>query len=835
LTETQPAWEALRLKPEQVRRTCAPESFSFSTTAEIEPHPGLLGQSRAGEALAFGVAMAERTFNIYVAGAEGTGRTTAVRRFLQAEAAKRPTPPDWCYVYNFKEASRPRALRLPAGKARQLRDDLRALVRAARREIPRAFESEEYVSQRETIMADINRRREQNVEQITAQAQRLGFPLQMTPMGIGVVPVLGNRPLTEEELAGLGPEMRAAIAQRREELDESLSAFAKQMRAIEREAVERVTRQDRDVALRAVGGLVEDVVERYEGIEPVATYLAELRDGILGEIDLFRGHPIAPDGSTPGPVTGEQQLLRERAFRKYEINVVVDNAETQGAPVVADFNPTYPNLLGRIEREVVLGALVTDFTLISAGSLQHADGGYLVLRLRDLLRAPMAWDALKRALREGSAAIEDMGDMLGMTGARGLRPDPIPIEVKVCLIGDPATYLALYEMDPDFRTLFKVRVDFDSELPRTPENELEYARFLRSLTEDPSLPLDPGGVAHVIEESSRLADDQRKLSTRYGEVTDLISEAQYWARADGAAAISADHVRRAVEQRRRRAGMIPERLNEMVARGVLLIRPQGEAVGQIHGLAVVGGGDVVLGRPTRITATVGAGRDGVVDIERQVELGGPIHSKGLLILSGYLTDTYARSRPLALSARLVFEQSYEPVEGDSASLAELLTLLSRLAGASLNQAIAVTGSVNQRGEVQAVGGVNQKIEGYFDTCAGLGFTGEQGVILPRSNVENLMLRDDVVEAVRDGRFRIFGVTTVDEALSILTGGEAGVRNADGAFPDDSIHARVDARLEALAGVLREYAEREADGRARTAASVASRLRRRELRRPGATR
>ena len=799
--------ESARLTPQQLRRRCAPESFGFTTTAELEPYPGLLGQDRAVEALTFGLAMVERNFNIFVAGTEGTGRTTAVRRFLQEAARQRPTPPDWCYVHNFQDPSRPRALRLPAGQARRLRDDLAVLIRAARRQIPRAFESEEYVAQREQILTEINRRREQSVEEITAKAQALGFQLQITPMGIGVIPIMGNRPLSEEELAALHPEMRTLIQQRREELDTALRDFAKTMRALDREAAERIAQQDREVALRAVGGLVEDLVERYASEPQVTAYLAELRDGILSEIDIFRSSPAVADGiAAASSANDERHILQERAFRKYTVNVVVDNANMQGAPVITELNPTYSNLVGRIEREVLFGALVTDFTLITSGALQRANGGYLVLRLNDLLHAPMAWETLKRTLREGSVVIEDMAEVLGMPGARGLRPDPIQLDIKVCLIGDPVSYQLLYRLDPDFRELFKVRADFDTQLPRTAETELAYARFLRTCMEDAGLPLDRSGVAQVIEEASRLAEDQNKLSARFGEMSDLLSEAQYWARAANATSIGAEHVRTAVARRRERAGLLPERFTEMVARGVLLIVPHGEAIGQIHGLAVIADGSTAFGRPTRITATVGAGRDGVVDIERQVELGGPIHSKGLLILAGYLTDTYARTRPLALSARLVFEQSYEPVEGDSASLAELLALLSRLAEVPLKQGIAVTGSVNQRGEVQAVGGVNEKIEGFFDICAALGLNGEQGVILPRSNVEHLMLREDVVQAVADGRFSIYGVSTVDEALEILTGLAAGPRSADGTFPPGGIHARIDARLEALAGVLRAFGE-----------------------------
>jgi lon-related putative ATP-dependent protease len=622
------------------------------------------------------------------------------------------------------------------------------------------------------------------VADLTARAQRAGFLLQPTPVGLALVPVIGNRALTDEDLAGLRPEMREAIARQREELENETRAFLKNMRAAERATQEQLQAQDREVGLHAVGGLLEDLAEQYADQPEVSAFLEEVREGILADIALFRGHPLPTDAGLPEPIRsdGPEHALHERAFRKYEVNVIVDNGGRTGAPVVTELNPTYPNLIGRIEREALFGALVTDFTLIRAGALHRANGGYLVLRVEDVLRAPLAWEALKRALHAGTVVIEDVGEALGLTFTRSLQPDPIALDVKVFLVGSLSLYQLLYAVDADFRDLFKVRADFDVEIDRTPANEAAYAAFAAGCAHAHGRPLDREAVARLIEEASRLAADQRKLSARFGQIADVLAEAHHWADAEGAAVVSAAHVRRAVEQRVYRAALVQERLKELIARGVLLVRPEGTAVGQINGLAVIGLGEISFGRPSRITATVGAGRDGVIDIERQAELGGRIHSKGVLILGGYLTDTYAGDKPLALSARLVFEQSYDEVEGDSASLAELLALLSRLAEVPLRQGIAVTGSVNQRGEVQAVGGVNEKIEGYFDACTVTGLTGDQGVILPAANVDHLMLRDDVVEAVAAGTFHVYAVRTVDEALALLTG-----------MPAAEIHARVDAR------------------------------------------
>lgn len=792
--ETHTERGAFALTPAQLRRRCDPDHFSFATTTELTPRSDLIGRGRAADAITFGLAISERGYHIFAAGPPGAGKTTTVRALLEAAAGQRPSPPDWAYVHNFRDPSRPRALRLLPGQGRELRDGLRRLVLAARREIPRAFESEEYIARREAIIGGMTKRREQGMAQLAARAQAAGFGMQATPMGIMLVPVMGNRPLTDEDLAALRPEMRAMIDQRREEIEGEIRAFLKEMRAVERDTRDRLEAQDREVALHAVGGVVEDLAEHYTDQPEVSALLDEVREGILADLALFRGHPLSHDPALPEPASeaDPQHLLHERAFRKYELNVVVDNGGATGAPVIFEVNPTFPNMVGRIEREAVLGALMTDHTLIGPGALHRANGGYLVLRATDLLRAPMAWEALKRALRRGELDIEDVTEALGLAGTRGLRPDPLPLDVKVVLIGDLGIYQLLYTLDPEFRELFKVRADFDIELERTPENEEHFAALLACAGEG-SRPLDRTAVARIVEESSRLVADQRKLSVQFGPIRDLVREANHWAGLAGSAVIDAAHVRQAVEQRRHRTGMIGERLREMVSRGVLLVRPEGQAAGQVLGLAVSGIGETLLGRPSRITATAGAGRDGLVDIERQVELGGRIHSKGVLILGGYLTDHYAGEQPLALSARLVFEQSYEEVEGDSASLAELLALLSRLADVPLNQAIAVTGSVNQRGDVQAVGGVNEKIEGFYDTCVALGLSGEQGVILPAANVEHLMLRDEIVAAATARSFTVYAVGSVDQALTLLTG-----------MPAATIHERVQARLRALAESLREF-------------------------------
>ena len=796
------------LSSEQVRKVCDPQSLGFQTTREIQPLEGIIGQGRAVQALQFGLDMPDRGFNIYVAGQSGTGRTTAVQAFLQEQAREQAVPSDWCYVNNFQDPYRPEALELPPGRSRELQRDVKAFVERARRDIQQVFDSEEYSERKAAVQEGLEREQQTLLQQMKQHAQDAGFQVQVTSMGMVFVPTREEgQPMDQQTFLSLPLEIQQELEQRQQQLQDELKDALRETRGLEKTTQERVQELDREVALYAVDLLVEDLLEKYQDLPEVMVYLQAVQEDMLEHIDLFRKQPEAPEGGGP-----QFLWIQETSFRKYEVNVVVDNSRLEGAPVVIELNPTYHDLFGRIEKEAQFGALSTDFTLIRRGSIHRANGGYLVLPVEEVLRNLFVWDGLKRAVRNGKIAVEELGERLGYVATRGLQPEPIPLKVKVVLIGSPQVYNLLYQQDEDFDELFKVKADFDVRMDRTEENIQAYlASICRLCQKEELMPLACAAAAKVVEYSSRLAEDQEKLSTHFAEIADLIREASFWAQKDKASNIEVRHVQQAIEADVYRSNLIQERIQEMIQQGTLLIDVQGEAVGRINGLAVLNLGDYAFGRPNRITVTIGLGRGGIVDIEREARLGGPIHTKGVLILSGYLMHQYAQHRPLSLSARLVFEQSYEGVEGDSASSTELYALLSALAGLPLRQGIAVTGSVNQQGEVQAIGGVNEKVEGFFEVCRARGLTGDQGVLIPQANGRHLMLREEVVEAVREGLFHLWPVRTIDEGIEVLTGVPAGARGADGAFPEGTVHHRVDQRLAELAECMQGYDQSEGPG------------------------
>jgi lon-related putative ATP-dependent protease len=777
-----------RLRPEELRAACDPARLPFRTTAELPPLDGMIGQERAVSATAFGIGMRRAGYNLFVLGPTATGKATTMRRVIGRTAREEATPPDWCYVHNFADPYRPTALELPAGRGRELRAEMTRLAEECKQRLPRAFESEEFERQKSQILEELARRQQEEMERLEQAARGEGFAIVRTSRGLGLAAAPRGEPLSPEDYAALPGEVRERIEARGQALEEKLEAALRQLRANEREAREAHERLVRDVGASATRQLIQELRERFAGLAAVLGYLDQVEEDLIAHAEAFRhlaeGKPELPFLPPPGGF-----------LDRYRVNVLVDRSGMQGAPVVVEPNPTHGNLLGRVEHHVHFGTLVTDFTLIKPGALHQANGGYLILEAKDVLRNILAWSALTKALKSRSVRIEEPLEELRLAHAVTLAPEAIPLSLKVVLIGSPLFYYLLYELDEDFRELFKVKVDFDDSLPRTLESELLYARFIGSACrEEGLLPFSAGGVAKLIEHGSRLVAHQGRLTARLGDLLDVIRESSFWAGRNGHGEVQAEDVSHTVRQKTYRANLVEERVGRAIAEGTLLIDTEGRTVGQVNGIAVISLGDHAFGHPARITARTFSSKPGVVDIEREAKLGGPAHTKGVMILTGFLAGRYARERPLALSASIAFEQQYSEVEGDSASAAELFALLSSLAGIPLAQSLAVTGSVNQQGEIQPVGGINEKIEGFFDVCRARGLTGEHGVLIPAGNLRHLMLREDVVEAVREGRFGIHAIATVDEGLALLSGREAGERGPAGRFPEGSVNAAVEHAL-----------------------------------------
>jgi len=806
--------ERLRVPPSRLRLRVDPARFSFGRTDEVAPLEEFIGQDRAIQALEFGLGIDRPGYNIFVSGLTGTGRTSAIKEYVQRaiarqrEAGQARVPDDWCYVYNFREPDRPRALRLPPGEGRRLRQTMEELLEAVRAAIKRAFTSEDYEHRRRDLMEEGQREAQRLMEAAQQEAQRAGFMLRFSPLGVAVVPVLAGRPLGPEEMASLDPLLRRQIEERQRQITEMVNEVGDRLRALERNLHSRLRELDRQVGQTAVNGLFRAVVDQYRHLPQVASFLEELRDYTLAHLDIFRDAEGPPTVPRPGVESPFDPFI---AFR---CNLFVDNSQAEGPPVVIEPNPTWSNLFGRIERRAFMGAYFSDHTQLRAGSVHRANGGYLILDLNDLALRPGSWDGLKRVIRTGEARLEDPLEGFGWLVPQGLRPEPIPVQLKVIITGDPLLYFYLSTYDPDFWELFKVKADFDFQIPLTPESLESYARFVSACCRRDGLrPFDVGAVAKVIEHASRMVDDQEKLTARFGLLRDVLVEADYWAAQEGSPVVQAEHVQKAVRARYYRLNLVEERIRELIAKGVIMVDVDGAVVGQVNGLAVLDFGDYRFGRPSRITARTFLGQRGVVSIDRESQLSGRIHDKGVFTISGYLGWKYAQDKPLSLSATVSFEQAYEPVEGDSASLAELCAIISAIAEVPLRQDLAVTGSVNQKGEVQPVGGVNEKIEGFFEVCRAMGLTGCQGVIIPARNLRHLNLREEVVEAVERGEFHVYAVNTVDEALELLTGMPAGERGPDGTYPEGTLNALVDRRLRDMGEALRR-AGRPREGRER---------------------
>ncbi|MGA2523527.1 MAG: ATP-binding protein [Candidatus Bathyarchaeia archaeon] len=792
-----------KLPIEKLRNTCPPDLMQCESTKELSPLDEIIGQERAVRALKFGLGIKNHGFNMYVAGYPGTGRKTTVKSFVEAQAKTQPVPPDWCYVNNFGNQYEPKAIQLSAGKGKEFRDDMKNLIENVKNALPKAFESEDYAARREATIRGLEEKRKQLIEELNVKAQREGFVIQTTPIGLLLIPVLDGKPLSEEEMLALPQKTKDKLQEKRETLETEFRNTMRQLIDMERQIHDALKKLNKEVALYALGNLVERLREKYGDSAAVTEYLKDVENDVLDSLQQFIRR--SQGGEQQEQLPFQMPWMREDPYKKYEVNVVIDNSETKGAPVVMETNPNYPNLLGKTEKEAQFGALTTDFSMIRAGSIHKANGGYLIVPVEELLQNPFSYDGLKRDLRDGNMTIAEPEERYGFLSVKTLKPQPIPLTTKVILIGSPYLYQMMFELDPDFRELFKIKAEFDTVMDRTESKVMQYAAWVCALCEKEKLKhLDGTGIGKLVEFSSRIVEDQYKLSTQFAYVADVIREANFYATQDNSDFITGGHIKKAIEEKVYRSKLIQEKIQEMIKRGFFLIDTVQEKVGQVNGLSVMGMGDFAFGNPSRVTASIGVGREGVIDIEREAKMGGPIHTKGVLILSGYLNDKYIRDKPLSLSARLVFEQNYEGVEGDSASSTELYSILSALSGRPIKQNIAVTGSVNQKGEVQAIGGVNEKIEGFFEVCKLQGLTGQQGVMIPESNVQNLMLKEEVLEAVKAGKFNIYSVKTIDEGIEFLTRTKAGELQANGTFEEGTINYLVNKQLTEMADKLKEY-------------------------------
>ena len=792
----------LKVAVEKLRWECDPAQFDFTTTDDLPELDGAIGQERALRSIEFGLGVTEGGFNLYLSGDTGTGRTSTIRKVLEKRAKAEPPPLDWCYVFNFKAPDNPVCLSLPSGKGSELAKDMAELLETVRADIPKALDSKEYETNKAAIVEKYQEMNGELFGALEQEATEKGFALQRTVSGLVMVPQKEGRNYTQEEYEALSAEEREKLDETGKELSEKLNDVLRQVRENEKATKAALAQLDRDLGLSAAGHHIDPLKEKYGAFDKVLQYFEAVMEDILLNVEDFKEQQ--PQQS---PIPGLKLPRQEPSFERYQVNVLVDNKGIEGAPVVFEPNPTYNNLFGRIEHIMQMGGMATtNFTLIKPGALHRANGGYLIVDAREVLINPFAWDAIKRCIRSGEIKVEDVLEQYRFMTVASLKPEPVPLQAKLIMIGSPWIYYLLFYLEPDYRKFFKVKADFDSRVTRTPEIIRDYALLVANhCKEEKLVPFDRSGVAGLVEYSARSVEDQGRLSSQFMEIVDLIREASFWARKEQSPLVTKEFVKKAIEEKVYRSNRIEERMQELIDDGTIFVDTDGAEVGQINGLSVITLGDYSFGRPSRVTARVYMGRAGMVNIEREVKLSGPIHDKGVLILAGYLGGKFAYDKPLSFSASLCFEQSYEGVEGDSASSTELYSILSALSGLPLRQDVAVTGSVNQLGKVQPIGGVNYKIEGFYAVCKAKGLTGNQGVIIPKSNERHLMLKDEVVAAVREGRFHIWSVETIDQGIEVLTGVPAGERLPEGGYPEGSVNDRVDKRLREMVESMKKFA------------------------------
>ncbi len=799
------------LKPKELYTVSPRNLLNFETTDELDEIEEMIGQERAVSAIHFGIEMPRDGYNIFALGPDEADKRSWIEGFLKGHAIEDEVPGDICYVNNFKEHHKPTVLLLPVGKGVELRNRMDTFIEEVQVALTTAFESEEYQNRSQSLEEEFKEEQGEGFNELSQKAQGQGLALLRTPAGFTFAPTKDGEIMSAEEMQKLTEDERHVLEEKIEKLQTEMQKILSQMPSRQRKLRDKKKELDHEFAEYAVKDLIDETRQQFADIDSVQNFLDEVKKDIVEHVQEIISQQ-QPQQGILGMLQGQgdqnqpTKPSEDPVLRSYRVNLLVDNSKQKGAPVVYEDNPNYTNLIGRVEYQAKFGALTTDFMLIKTGALHKANGGYLILDARKVLMQPYVWEALKRVLNSHKLRIESPGEFYGMMSTVSLEPEPIDLDVKVILVGQRQLYYLLSAYDPDFRELFKVMADFNDNMDRNSENQQLYARMIAKLTKNNDLkPVHRDGVARLMEESARYVNDQEKLSTRYNHVLDLLRESDYWAAQNKHKRIERNDVQKAIDQRKWRSGRVREQLQENILRKTVYIDTDGEKVGQINGLSVLTIGDTMFGSPSRITARIELGRGEVINIEREVKLSGPIHSKGVLILKGFIGERYAVNRPLSLSASLVFEQSYGGVDGDSASSTELYVLLSAIAKIPIKQSLAVTGSINQHGEIQPIGGVNEKIEGFFEICKKRGLTGNQGVLIPYSNVKNLMLNNEVVQAVKDGQFHIYPVEHVDEGLELLTGIPVGKRNKKGDYPSGTINYKVEQQLVSMAQTRMQYA------------------------------
>ncbi len=784
---------------------CSEAVFPFKSTTELGTFEGIIGQERASKAMKFGLKMKMRGYNIYMSGPTGTGKTSFAKQIVNEMASTMSVPDDWCYIYNFNKPNQPMAINLPAGMGKEFQTDMEAFVKVIKQEIVNAFDNDQYEKEKAEIMEEYESKKDQLLEKLSEDAESHGFKVNTGSTGIYFLPIVEGKPISEEEFESLDDSIKEQINEKTNILQQDTLEIIRKLKNNEKETKQKVSEWENKIALLALGVQMNDLKDKYNKFGVILEYLGNVQQDILDNLDEFREEEVSEE--QPQFIIPFMQK-EETPIYKYKVNVLVDNSSLKGAPVIVDFNPTYPNLIGKIEYENEFGSVSTDYTKIKPGLFHLANGGYLILQAKDVLSNPQAYEAINRVLKTKKINIENMKDQAGVVAVPALKPQPIPVDIKVILVGNTSIYQLLYEYEEDFRKLFKVKVDFDEEMDRSEENILKLASFISGFCrKEETLHFDKSGVAKVVEYSSWLVEDQSKLSTRFNDIVEILCESCMWAEDDGAKHVKAKHVKQAIIEKAARCDRVDKKMLEMLEDGTIMVDTEGEQIGQINGLTVMDMGDYSFGKPSRITASTYIGESGIVNVEREVDLSGTSHSKGVLILSGYIGQKYAQDFPLSLTASLCFEQLYGGVDGDSASSAELYAILSSLSEIPIKQYIAVTGSVNQKGEIQPVGGVSYKIEGFFELCKLRGLNGKHGVIIPYQNVRNLVLNEEVVEAVRKKLFHIYPVSTIDQGIQLLTGLEAGVKNNDGSYKKGTINHLVNSKLERYARTVMNTTKR----------------------------